>query len=357
MRSRSLHVFAILAFLSAFSFTAPGCSRPKDAKVEAKNGKDIKLTFLSNNAEQFWVFAQRGAEKYGKDAGIECIVKMPPQGTSEEQKQIIQDLLVKGIQGLAISPNDAANMGDFLAGVNKKIPVLVVDSDTPDPSNRRGYLGTDNYLAGRALGELVKKAAPDGGKVAFFVGRMDAINAVERRQGAIDVLAGLDRKVIGEKTPPDATNLKIGNYTLLTTLTDGVDSTKSQSQCEDLLTKTPDVDVLIGLWEYNPPALLRAVNKATDEVKKHVKIVAFDENDSTLQGIADGKIVGTIVQDPYEFGYQSMKILHGLAKGEEDALKKAPGIDEKSRIYVPYRVITPENVGPFRAKCKELLGK
>ena len=37
-----------------------------------------------------------------------------------------------------------------------------------------------------------------------------------------------------------------------------------------------------------------------------VKIVGFDEDQQTLKGISEGVIDGTVVQQPFEFGYQSM---------------------------------------------------
>ena len=111
----------------------------------------------------------------------------------------------------------------------------------------------------------------------------------------------------------------------------------------------------VGLWAYNPPAILSAV-KDKDLLGK-VKIVGFDENDATLQGIADGHIYGTIVQNPFEFGYQSVRLMASLAKGDKSVLPK-DGI-----LYVPHRVISKEGgndrvaVEKFRKELNELLGK
>ncbi len=55
------------------------------------------------------------------------------------------------------------------------------------------YIGMDNYAAGRACGELVKQALPDGGEVMLFIGRLEQDNSKYRRQGVIDVLMDRDR--------------------------------------------------------------------------------------------------------------------------------------------------------------------
>ena len=76
---------------------------------------------------------------------------------------------------------------------------------------------------------------------------------------------------------------------------------------------------LIGLWAYNPPAILTAV-KDKDKLGK-VKIVGFDENDVTLRGVADGHIHGTVVQNPFEFGYESVKLMAQIwLKGDRSGL-------------------------------------
>jgi ribose transport system substrate-binding protein len=70
----------------------------------------------------------------------------------------------------------------------EKMAVVCQDSDAPK-SNRKFYLGTSNYLAGRAAGKLVKQAIPEGGKVMIFVGKLEVLNAQERSRGVIDELA------------------------------------------------------------------------------------------------------------------------------------------------------------------------
>jgi len=338
IRSLSLVLLTLIALL-------PGCRR--DA------GK-TRLAFISNNPHQFWTFAQRGTEKAAEELGIVAEFRMPPKGNAEEQQQIIDDLLVKGVQGIAISPNDSKNMVDFFRlKVGKHVPIITVDSDVPDATARRAYLGTHNYRAGRAVGELVQKHVPQGGKLVIFVGKMDVQNAVERRQGVLDYLANVKSDEIVDKTPADARNVSVGKFILLDTRTDGGSEAVSQEQAEDILTKNPDIDVMVGLWAYNPPAMLRAAEK----LKSKAVIVGFDENEETLIGIKQGKIVGTVVQSPFEFGRQSMKILAALAKGDDSILKTYKGIDAQNRIYIDHRVITPENVDSFHEEVRKMLGK
>jgi ribose transport system substrate-binding protein len=313
-----------------------------------------KVAFVSNNPYQFWTFADKGAQKAAKEYDVELVFKKPSDGSAKVQREIIDDLLTQGYKGIAFSPSDSKNaVAYFKESVAPKVALVMTDNDLPDPAARKCYIGTHNYRAGRAAGELVKKAIPDGGEIAIFVGQMDATNAVERRQGVLDVLAGKEHKEMDDVTPPGATELKVGKYLLIATKTDDSKRDVCQAQAEDLLNKNPNVACLVGLWEYNPPALLQAVKGS----KSKPAIVAFDENDQTLQGIKDGDVVGTIVQDPYQFGYQSVKVLASLVRGKEDVLKTTPGITANNSIFVEHQVITKDNIAAFEAKVKELLAK
>jgi len=147
----------------------------------------VKLCFITNSIDPFWVLAQQGCKKAEPVFNATCEVIMPSNGTVEQQKQSIETFINNGGQGLAISPINPANQVDMINEAAARMPVLCQDSDAPE-SNRLFYLGTSNYQAGRAAGKLVKQALPEGGKVMIFVGKLEVLNAQERSRGVIDEL-------------------------------------------------------------------------------------------------------------------------------------------------------------------------
>jgi ribose transport system substrate-binding protein len=310
-----------------------GCTGRSDT------GKKTRVAFISNNPFEFWTIARRGTEKAAKEFDVEVDFMMPARGTAAEQRQIIEDLVAKGIKGIAISPNDSANQADFLDEIAEQVPVIAVDSDLPPGSKRLAYIGTNNYEAGKSAGKLVKEALPDGGEFVIYVGKMDVQNAIERRQGVMDELAGTK----------DAKGPELGKYTLLDTMTDDAEQARCKDNVEDTLVKYPDIDGLVGLWAYNPPAILAAVKEA-DKAGK-VAIIGFDEDEATLGGVKDGHIHGTIVQQPFEFGYQSVRLLAALAKGDKSVLP------EGGVLEVPHKVIKKENVAEFHQELRALKGE
>ena len=206
----------------------------------------------------------------------------------------------------------------------------------------------NNYTAGRMCGALVKRAIPDGGKVMLFIGQLSGDNARLRRQGVIDELFGRSKDP-SRRDPNTELKSEDGKFVVLGCKTDEMDTTKGKDNAEDTLTRHPDIACMVGLFEYNPPVILEALEGAGR--LKTVKVVGFDENPATLQGIRDGTVVGTVVQDPYMYGYESVRVLAKIARGEDDVIPKGGILD------IPAREITKSNVDDFEKELEARLGK
>lgn len=344
---KSLRVLGWLAtgvLLAALPACGPrGPSRPK-------------VAFVSNNPETFWTIAEKGCAKGDKEFGVEVLFRKPDSGDASRQTEIIDNLINQDIKALAVSVINPKGQNEHLKSVADKIPLITQDNDAPY-SGRLCYIGTDNYKAGRAVGQLVKEVLPDGGTLAIFVGQTEPLNARQRRQGMLDELAGKPQPEDINEIDYGPDGEMYGKYRLHRTYTDQpIGSQKATENAADALTQLGEEKKLcfIGLWAYNPPAILSAV-KDKGKLGK-VKIVGFDENDATLQGIADGHIYGTVVQNPFEFGYQAVRMMAALAKGDRSVLPRY-GI-----LYVPHRIITKDGgkdriaATVFQKELKELLG-
>ncbi|MFP6765713.1 MAG: substrate-binding domain-containing protein [Planctomycetaceae bacterium] len=336
---KKLFLLTVLPVL-ALGFT--GCSDEETTSTDQTASRP-KVAYVTNGIASFWVIAEKGAMDGGKEFQADVEVLMPPNG-AEDQKRMCQDALAKGIEGVAISPIDPANQGDLLTEIAEHTNLITHDSDAPD-SQRLCYIGMDNYDAGRMCGALVKEAMPDGGSVMIFVGRLGQANARLRRQGVIDEL--LDRSSDSSRyDEPGAGEIKGDKYTILDTRTDGFDFGKAKAQAQDAIAKYEDLGCMVGLFAYNPPQMLNAVREAG--LIGQIKLVGFDEDDVTLQGIADGEVYGTVVQNPYEYGRKSVEVLAALARGNESV------IPENGFIDIPARSIRKDNVEEFSARLKEL---
>lgn len=314
-------VFVTICLLS---FAACNPNKP------TTEGKKHKLAFVTNNASDYWTIARKGTEKASAEIpGIDVEFRITSDGTAAEQQRVVEDLLSKGIEGIAISPVDPLNQTPMLNRAAAQSLVVTQDSDAPN-SNRACYIGTDNVAAGRQAGELLKEALPQGGKIMVFVGVLDAANAQQRYQGLKEAING-------------------SNITILDVRTDNTDRVRAKSNAADTLVNQPDIAALVGLWSYNGPAILSAVKEAGKVGK--VKIIAFDEEDETLSGIKDGAIYATVVQQPFEFGYRSMELLAKVLNGDKSV------IPPSKQIFVPTIPIKKEQVEEFIKKINTLRGR
>lgn len=163
-------------------------SKPLPVDPEAAKLTRVKVAFITNNADPFWLIAKRGCEDAAAKFNVDLDFRMPQGATVAEQNAFIEDMLSQKVQGIAISPCNAADQLRFLDGVADKVPLFTQDSDLPKGAKRMCYIGTDNLKAGRAVGQLIKEVIPGGGKVAIYVGSTDVLNAKEREQGLKEAL-------------------------------------------------------------------------------------------------------------------------------------------------------------------------
>lgn len=351
-----------MKWLRVLGFLGMGVALALLPACKGSSGDKPKVAFVSNNAATFWTIAEAGCKKGAAEFDVEVVFRMPSKGDPAAQTEILDILKNQNIKALAVSVIDPKGQRAHLDEIAEKIPLITQDNDAPG-SKRLCYIGTNNYQAGRAVGKLVKEAMPDGGTVAIFVGQLEPLNARQRQRGVMDELS--DATAPGNIN--DITRAEdgkaYGKYHLHKTYTDqpegetqatrnalaAINDLKKEKQC-----------CFVGLWAYNPPTILTAVK---DKIKEgeiqpgQVKIVGFDEDQATLQGIQDGHIHATVVQDPFNFGYESVRIMADLAKGDKSKLPKNGVLD------VPHRVISKSGgegripIDKFRQDLEKLTGK
>ena len=307
-----------------------GCHRSASpAGASGAEAQPLKLAFVTNNTSEFWKIAAAGIHKYEREAKVQVDLKLPASGTAEDQNQILQDLASQGYAGIAVStiaPNDQVPVLDKIA---EKTNLITFDSDAPK-SKRLLYIGTNNYAAGKVLGGQIVKLLPKGGKIAVFVGAFGADNATQRLKGIEDAIGGHNIEIVDKRE-------------------DNTDRAKARANVEDIVNAHHDLSLVVGLWNYNGPAIAAAL----EGLGKKGKVLAavFDEDDGTLAGIESGSIQATVVQKPFMFGYLASKWMYDLAtKGE--AAKAALPADRN--IDTGVDVIDKSNVAEFKAKLAEM---
>ncbi len=288
------------------------------------------LAFVVNGASDFWKIAEAGVKKAQAELpNYDLQFKYPEQAAAAVQQRVMDDLVAAGAAGIMVSAVDPKNQTEQLNKVAAQTVLFTTDSDAPQ-SKRVAYIGSSNTDLGKEAGKLMLKALPNGGKCVGFVGLPGADNARERIEGVKETIKG-------------------SKVDLVDVRGDEIDQTRAKRNVEDILAAMPDVNCLVGFYSYNTPRIYEVLKEAGKLEK--IKIIGFDEDPITLGGVKEGSIVGTVVQQPFEWGYQGMKLMANYLQGEKSEIP-ASGV-----IIVPGKVIDKSNVDDFMGQMKQMLHK
>ena len=288
------------------------------------------LAFVVNGASDFWKAAEAGVKKAQSELpNYTLTFKYPEQSSAAIQTRMMDDLVAAGVAGILVSPVDPKTMGDALNRVGGQVALFTTDSDAPS-SKRVVYIGSSNVEAGKQAGQLMVKAMPNGGKCMGFVGLPGADNARERIDGVKEVIKGTKIELVDVRA-------------------DDIDQTRAKRNVEDTITAHPEINCMVGFYSYNTPRISEALKEAGKIGK--VTIIGFDEDAITLGGVKEGTIVGTVVQQPYEWGYQGMKDMAKFLEGDKSF------VPANKLIIIPTKIIEKDNVDSFWAELKARQGK
>jgi ribose transport system substrate-binding protein len=296
----------------------------------AQSADKKTLAFVVNGASDFWKAAEAGVRKAQSELpNYTLVFKYPEQSSAAIQTRIMDDLVAAGVAGIMVSAVDPKTMGDALNRIGGQVALFTTDSDAPN-SKRIAYIGSSNTDAGKQAGQLMLKAMPNGGKCMGFVGLPGADNARERIEGVRATIKGSKIELIDVRA-------------------DDIDQTRAKRNVEDTITAHPEINCMVGFYSYNTPRIYEALKEAGKIGK--VTIIGFDEDPITLGGVKEGTIVGTVVQQPYEWGYQGMKDMAKYLEGDKSF------IPANHLIIVPTKIIDKSNVDAFWTELKARQGK
>lgn len=207
----------------------------------------------------------------------------------EEQIGAVRNLIKKGVNAIAISPNNPELMADLIDEVTEQgIPVLTISNDVPN-SCRLCYVGSNYIQSGRLAGEILGKTIESIGKVAILTFASAVLPIQQRITGFREVISQFHNIEV------------IGPYKLSRTGEDVYDFVIN------LLLQNPDLKgifVSYGVLEIVGKAV-KAAGKAKD-----VKLIGYDLSDEITDLINDGIVQAVICQEPFNQGYYAVKILY-----------------------------------------------
>ena len=332
MTRNSLLRFAGIA-LAALLAAAPSAAQQKKTLAVVVKGLD----------NPFFTVLGDGCAKWNKEnpkSEYECLYTGPASSADEAgEVQIVEDLINKGVAGIAISPSNAPAMAKMLKDKQPKMPIMTIDADlgASDRALRTTYLGTNNYDMGVLMARHLKQLKPKGGTVCLQLGNVAADNINARAAGFRDTIAG--KKGVA-KLAGDGGWTEVAGCPLFTN--DQIDL--ANQQMADVFTRNPKIDafILVGGWaQFGPQAYAQVTDQVMPRLKtKELIIVAGDTLPPQLDALKGGRSHAQIGQRPFEMGYRAPSVLIDLINKKKVADPLYTGLDE----------CTPTNLGKCPAK-------
>jgi ribose transport system substrate-binding protein len=300
--------------------TLTGCS--------GGGGGGPEILLITNSNADWWDAVEKGMSDAAGEFKVRAEMRRnegSPQGQVEKLREAIS---LPGVKAVAVSviEADAPGVLDAMRELRKAGKVVItIDSDViaSEASARQAYIGTNNVKAGRTAGKAAAAVRPEGGRVATFVGTASAANARERKDGFFEGAGDKFRDV--------------------ETFEDQGDHSRAASNVQNALTKYNDLDMLLGLWSYNAPAIAEEVGRSP-EVRSRTSVVTFDLDEAAVAHLEGGHIDVTVCQNPYEIGFQAVKLLKAMLADDEATVKEVLP-DGKARD-TGVRVIVPSGDSP-----------
>ncbi len=305
-----------IVWLAGLSFLLlSGCAEKNDSTQSgsANNGSTSgtaaqtmrRIILLNNTESPFWDAARAGIEKAAedlklKDAGFIASMDTNNGTDSGQIEKLRQYGTQSDIAAVIMSPTSATNpavIDEMKKLKDKGLIVGTFDSDFDEKfqSVREFYVGTDNIQGGKVLGTAARNLRPDGGEYVQFVGLDSQLNAYQRMDGFTSAA--------GDKFVQKGRRI------------DDTDRSRARDNVRDSIDQNPNLNVLVGIWSYNAPAIVDVVKEKN--VRTKFTIVTFDAEQLAIEQMSAGMIDAMVVQNPFGMGYDSVKYAFAKLTGDE----------------------------------------
>ena len=314
-------VFSGLLVLMIVAVALTACAAPAAPAATAKK----KIGFSVYDMQYgFFQDMERGTKEAAEAAGYDYVL-VDQKSDEATMVSATQDLINQGIDALIISPVKPDAMGPLVDAAKKKgIPVVV--DDIGGGGTAYDVIVISNNAEGGVMGadyldKAIKTTGNTSKKVASITCDPTAVYAWQRN-------------VNFEK------RIKELGYEVVASLNGNSKQELGYSLMKDVLSAHPDV---AGVFSCNDPMAVGAAQAIADAGKSGVTdipVVGFNADEIALKAIKEGSMAATVQQIPYDMGKMTVALATKLMNGEKLTFDN----EAEREIYVPVKLITPENV-------------
>ncbi len=292
-------------------------SSASSSSSSGSSGKSYTFELITkSNASPYWLAVKEGADAAAKKYGVKVNFEAPASGTDlQSQISMVQNATTAHVSGIILAAqNPSALLGPVKAAQAQGIPVVTVDSGI-SPNISKSFLATSNVSSSAQLAKYVAKKAGGSGQYAIVDFNQEASTGVLRPKGFKQGMASFPGfKFVG---------MQLSNNSIPT----------ARSEATAFLVSHPNIKVIFGANDRSAIGVAEAV-QAQHLVGK-VIVAGFDADPGEVNLIKSGAISASVLQSPYQMGYQAVQELKSIKAG-----KSVP-----KRVDTPYKIVTQKNIG------------
>ena len=258
----------------------------------------IKLGFITKFPVPFFATMENAAKAYAAaHPGVEIIYGQGASATDiEGQIALIESMVTKGVQGIAITPVDPTVATTLDKAVAKGVKVVLMDNKIPNWKGQTALATTNNLEAGKIAGAYLKSVLKDGDTLGILEGVPGVPALDDRVNGMLEGLKGVNVKIVG-KGETDCQEEKGINV------------------AQDILTANPH---LVSIYSAcGPPAAGAAQAIKNAKLDHHVILVGFDFCCGEAEAMAAGVEDASVAQFPAKMAELGVDALVKAIKGEK----------------------------------------
>ncbi|MDR3161846.1 MAG: ABC transporter substrate-binding protein [Spirochaetaceae bacterium] len=283
MKGKILTLWAAALLISSVPLWAVG-------KTESSSGK-IKATLITmDSIDEHWLKVRAGAQAKANELGsVELTFNAPPgKVDAAVQLQMVEDAITKKSDIILLAPLNSDALSPGVEKAKKAgIKVIIIDSGV-STSDYDAFFSTDNGAAARTAADTLANQIGGTGKIAI-----------------VNAQAGAGTTMTRENDFKDQIAKKYPNITVVGTQYSDGDKTKALNIALDFITANPD---LAGFYACNEGSTVGVGNAVNQKgLAGKVKVVGFDWSADTKSLVERGILQASMVQNPYEMGYQGLQ--------------------------------------------------
>lgn len=310
MRIRKKYVFLILFIMVlASSLILIKGGRKKEVTIY-----DVAVITRGRNSEE-WSIMKAGMDQASSEMNINLrFITLLEDNSIQEQKELLEREMNSAADAILISPADYTELSGLLENINKKMPIVLFESNI-DTKQDISYISCDNYELGQELAEEVVRNGNTRNNIVIVESDLTYSSIKERYLGFIDEISKSKNTYETVEFPTDESKLY----------------NKIRSLIED-----NKVDVIVTF----EPNILEDIGKAKKYLIKNYNISSDIEvygtgRTSTIISLIEEKVIDSIaIQNEFNVGYLSIKT----------AVNKLENKKNDSKINITSTLINSRNM-------------